>query len=40
MGPRVSAHKRFAAGKTLAEGEFTSPEHFNAYGGGRYECWQ
>ena len=26
---RVARHKRFAAGKTLAEAEFTSAEHFN-----------
>jgi len=25
----VARHKRFAAGKTLAEAEFTSAEHFN-----------
>ena len=26
---RVARHKRFTAGKTLAQGEFISPEHFN-----------
>jgi hypothetical protein len=26
---RVARHKRFAAGKTLAEGQFTCPEHLN-----------
>ena len=29
-GARASAYERFAAGKTSAEGEFTSPEHFKS----------
>ena len=28
-GGAFAPYKRFAAGKTLAQGEFTSPEHFN-----------
>ena len=32
MGPRVSAYKRFAAGKTLAQGQFICPEHVKSSG--------
>ena len=28
-GGAFAPYKRFATGKTLAQGEFTSPEHFN-----------
>ena len=28
-GSAFAPYKRFTTGKTLAQGEFTSPEHFN-----------
>ncbi len=31
-GRRIALYKRFAGGKTLAQGEFISPEHLRAPG--------
>ena len=31
-GRRIAPYKRFAGGKTLAQGEFISPEHFDPKG--------